>query len=571
MGHALAFCVLSPFGRQQVAARTGINAMFLLANFSIAHTTGNYFAAPAESNPLLHTWSLSVEEQFYLMFPAILLLGWVLSRRGRRIRWVTVLVAAVALMSFWLAAAGVWPELRFYGPFARSWEFAVGALLALATTRRWLSSEKHVRLLAWLGVALLVASAYLIDKTTPFPGPWTLLPVGGTLLLIAAGTQHATWVTRALTYPAIVTIGDWSYSIYLWHWPLKVFAVTLWPEVQFAGILAAILSILPAVASYRWVEQPLRRLPQLPRRRTIALIAAVLGPPILLADTVSLAAVDYWQPRYKSSAMITHPGNTGWEGFYAHLTESYYPCSDQSIRDTAPKWRAPTGEEITRCRQSKPDSRIDVALVGDSHVEHLFEGMAEAIADKNVVYYIGGAASPFGFAVDGLPMTSWSGMDRIINHVASDPGIKTVVVSAAWAKEGVKPDDLVKMLGTFISSSKSVFVTDDVPMFDFDVMACKYRIAPLVPFSSKCSEDRKRFAAEYARYYPELKAAVDKVPGVQLLNTARYFCDDEVCRMTSGQSLLYRDQNHLNLTGSRFVVDHMMEDYQQFRGTIMRP
>ena len=333
---ALAFWLLSPFGAQQQTAQTGAGAMLLVANFVIAKNTGGSFALPVESNPLIHTWSLSVEEQFYLIFPAILLLGWALSQRGRRLLRIVALVCIAALVSFWLAMAVAWahgylgpgafpdlfkqfclifpavlllgwvftrriPWIRarqipwvttlvgtaalmslwlamigtnalgpspakylvgYYAPVARVWEFAVGALLALAATSRCLRSDKRARLFAWLGVALLAGSAWLINGIMSFPGPWTLLPVGGTLLLIAAGTHHSTWVSRALALPPIVKIGDWSYSIYLWHWPLKAFATTVWPEAHYAGTVAAFLSILPAAASYRWIEQPIRRLPR---------------------------------------------------------------------------------------------------------------------------------------------------------------------------------------------------------------------------------------------------------------------------------------------------------------------
>jgi peptidoglycan/LPS O-acetylase OafA/YrhL len=297
----LSFYLLSPFSSQQIAAQTGLGAMVLAANFVISK-----YALPAETNPLTHTWSLSVEEQFYLMFPAILFLGWLLSRRGRRIRWAPVLVGTVAAISLWQAMVGPWALgsllapwanylVKYYGPVARVWEFAVGALLSLVTTSRFLGSARRARLLAWLGVTLLAVSAspapWLIDPA--MPGPATLLPVAGTLMVIAAGTHHTTWVNRALAFPAMVKIGDWSYSIYLWHWPLIVFALILWPHASFARILAVLLSLLPALGSYRWVEQPIRRLPPLATRRTFALVGAVVSPVILLAAAVDFASDHY--------------------------------------------------------------------------------------------------------------------------------------------------------------------------------------------------------------------------------------------------------------------------------------
>jgi peptidoglycan/LPS O-acetylase OafA/YrhL len=571
----LAFLLLSPFGTQQQAAQTGIAAMLLVANFVIARSTGDYFAPPAGSNPLLHTWSLSVEEQFYLMFPAVLLCGWALSRRARRIPrirarqmpWVPVLVGTAALISFWLAMAGTWilgplaPSAKylvgFYSPLTRAWEFAVGALLALITTSRYLRFGRYAQMVAWLGAALLAASAFMIKATTPFPSTWTLLPVGGTLLLIAVGTHHTTWVSRALALPAIVKVGDWSYSIYLWHWPLRVFAVYLWPQAPFAAVFAVLLSILPAVASYRWVEQPIRRLPPLTPRRTLGLVAAVVLPAILLATTVLAAAGKYWVPRYKSGSLSVYQGDTGWTDFERYLDTTYFACTDQVFRDGARKWGG-----VNSCHQSKPGSRIDVAIVGDSHAEALFLGLADALSNKNIVYY----------TRDGLPVKSVTGLPEIIADVASDQAIGTVIVTAAWgARPAPSVNELAGTLEAFKSKGKAVFVTDDVPIFYFDAVACKYRKAPILPSAMVCSEDRRVFEAQYATYYPQLRAAVDKVPGVQLLNTAAYFCGSDFCRMNKGEDLLFRDSNHLNIIGSRFLAGRMLADFPQFRFAMSQP
>lgn len=569
----LSFCLLSPLDLQQLSARIGLGTMLLAANFVLARESGgNYHIGPGGAYPLQHTWSLSVEEQYYLVFPALLLLGYVLSQRGRRIPWMTVLLGTAAAISFWLAMVGPWALgplapfakylVGFGGPFARVWEFLVGALLALATASRGIRSSKQSHIAAWLGVALIAWSVWLLKDGNPLLNlRWTLLPVGGTLLIIAAGIHHTTWVNRALALPAMVKIGDWSYSIYLWHWPVMAFAFYLFPQVPFVGVLAAAFSVLPALASYRWVEQPLRRVPPLSRPRTLALVGTVVLPPILLAVTLEFAADHYWLPRYTSGTVpIAHQGDTGSADFFSSLRKRYYPCADQAIRDSAEVWNG-----IPRCWQSKPGSPIDVALVGDSHAEHLFPGLAEALPDKNVVYYTAAA----------LPVRSAAGMDRIIDHVASDPGIETVIVTADWAVSGVAQEELVKTLEIFRSRNKAVFVTDDVPTFAFDPVFCKYRTTPILPLS-QCSESRATaawippFGAAHAQYYPTLRAAVAKVPGVELLNTAGYFCGDYLCSMNKGETLLYRDTSHLNNNGSRFLADRMIIDFPQFRAAVTK-
>jgi len=300
--------VLSPIGAQVPVAQTAVGAMFLVANYVIARYSGGYFETGAEKNPLLHTWSLSVEEQFYLIFPALIALGWHLARRRGLLRFTPVLVVGgVAVASFSLALAGSMGltftgsrfVLGFYSPFTRAWEFAAGALLALAFNRG-LRARRTMTVLGLIGAALLAASLWFITGTTPFPGVWTLLPVCGTLLLLIAGTSPEAPTTRLLSTLPAVRIGDWSYSIYLWHWPFIVFAALIWPESPGALLTAAALSFAPALASYRWVETPIRSTAFTDRRRFAALASATFLVPVALSTTQ-----DLWIPSAFQSNVAT--------------------------------------------------------------------------------------------------------------------------------------------------------------------------------------------------------------------------------------------------------------------------
>ena len=262
----LSAVIVSPLGLQQTTAKTAVGGIFLMANLVIAKTVGGYFDAVAGTNPLLHTWSLSVEEQFHLVFPALLVLGWIIARSRRR--WAPhVIVAGLGASSLAVMLAptaglrlpGSESLWGFYSPLTRAWEFAAGALLALVLTHRSLTGTTAT-LTGTVGLGLVAASLTLIGEDTTFPGVWTALPVAGTLLLLAGGSDPAAPLSRLLSRGAMVGIGDWSYSIYLWHWPLIVFAGFLWGRNTVALTAAAALALVPALVSYTRLEQPLRNL-----------------------------------------------------------------------------------------------------------------------------------------------------------------------------------------------------------------------------------------------------------------------------------------------------------------------
>jgi peptidoglycan/LPS O-acetylase OafA/YrhL len=301
----LAIPLLSPFGGQQLAAETGIAATFSLANILIARSLGDYFGAPAEGNLLLNTWSLSVEEQFYLVLPAVLVACWFLAR-NRRSRRALALVALgiLSVLSLFLAVLGstgysldryFW-LLGFFSPLTRVWEFGAGAMLALLPLQTLWGRYPRVALPVSIAGAVLIAAALVVvSAATPWPGPWTLIPVIGTLMLLASGSSLMGGPIRRLlsTRPA-VAVGDYSYSLYLWHWPIIVLAVTTMGSSLPVTISAAVLSVAPAVAAYRLVENPLRRIRITTRSGKLLLVGLSLTTPIAISLLVLRGADAAW-------------------------------------------------------------------------------------------------------------------------------------------------------------------------------------------------------------------------------------------------------------------------------------
>ncbi len=255
-----------PIDYQQRGKHAAAGAGFV-SNFAFWRESG-YFDAP-EMKPLLHLWSLGIEEQYYIGWPLLLALLW---RRARRPLF--SVMAGIAVLSF---VVNVWevrraPTTAFYFPFTRSWELLCGSLLAYVSlfgggivvhSGRRQPGERISNVLSMAGAAFITSAFVLLNEGRAFPGWWAVLPTAGATLLIAAG-PHA-WINRTiLSHPSMVLVGAISYPLYLWHWPLLSFHNLLgleWSTEQLRLLKLALMtaSFVAAYLTYRWVEMPIRR------------------------------------------------------------------------------------------------------------------------------------------------------------------------------------------------------------------------------------------------------------------------------------------------------------------------
>ncbi len=274
--------------------KTALYAVFGLSNWLMARNTDNYFAPRAEFNPYTHTWSLGVEEQFYLIFPFVFFV-W-LKWRNRSMIGANALLIALGVASLVGSAWAIThaPTSAFYSIVFRFWELAIGvALFQLsAHTTSNVTNKTGLRMVAatmlpWIGIAA-IAYAFVYVRAAAFPWPWVLLPVIGAACSIggsAANVAHP--VRRFIAMRGFVWIGKRSYSLYLWHWP--IFVLMRWTvgiDSAQQQVIAVVMTLLAAAASYRWIEMPFRHNAWLTRRMPIVRIVLML-----LALVISYALI----------------------------------------------------------------------------------------------------------------------------------------------------------------------------------------------------------------------------------------------------------------------------------------
>ena len=331
----------------------------------------DYFDAPANTRPLLHTWSLGVEEQFYLVFPVLLMLMW---RKvpGR----IIVLLGLAALLSFSASAIGAFkfPSGAFYLLPTRLWELLVGSILALGMYPRT-SSRVGLNMMGVGGLGLILASAIWIDKETPFPGGAALLPCLGAALVIGAGLNGTHVVGRLLSLRPVVFIGLVSYSLYLWHWPAIIlyqnyYGVT-WLDPA-SKIIVGSVSLFLAVLSWRYVEQPFRSpshahiSPRALRGATIAATAAIaIATPVVVADGIP----ERFDPEVIRIA-----------SFLSYQSDTPSAKASCFVRQKGAK----TEFDLSRCLSFDP-TRKNILVLGDSHSDHLIYGLRREWTDFHVL------------------------------------------------------------------------------------------------------------------------------------------------------------------------------------------
>jgi peptidoglycan/LPS O-acetylase OafA/YrhL len=570
--------LMSPLGGYQRTLGLGvISTTGFVANAYYFKALGGYFQQTADSNPFLHTWTLSVEEQFYLVFPLLLLTGWWLSRR-RGPRWLAGLLLAGLVLSLacdlaltfdWvphlpgllrsLSSPDVAARAAFYLPVSRAWEFLAGALAALAASR-WTPRYRLATPLAWCGVVALTVGVFCIQPTQPFPGILAVVPVTATVCLLLAGstTDQASGVTRLLSTRPAVVLGDLSYSWYLWHWPAIVMAQTLAPGTAWV-VVAAFGSLAPAALSYRFVERPIHRGQILVSRRATAILTAVcLAVPVAAGGALVIAARRSWdQPGIAAIEADVGP---------EHLDE---------VTGCAVPF--PLGSPYRpSCTWAVPHARGTILLTGDSNAGQLTEPVLAATRrlryDMQVATYGGcpllvrpsyfdSSCRQFVQGTVAAIKARRAPYAAVVLSNASDAYVAGPLMSdfAADAPAGATGSlrqraiagwvqDLRRTLRA-LGHRQPILVIGAVPQFP-NVPICLKPSIFRRP-TADCGWLSPAVAAQRRTHLITAEEPVVAALGADYLNTGRILCrPDGGCSAFVHGHLVYRDGAHLSVTGS---------------------
>jgi peptidoglycan/LPS O-acetylase OafA/YrhL len=532
------------YGRSLVAT------LFFASNIAFSREMG-YFDGPAELKPLLHTWSLAVEEQFYIVYPLFLFLV----TRFFRKKYATA-ISSVLLISF---AYSVWrvhtePSTSFYVATTRAWELLIGGLLAIQSVPR-LRHKLSANFLGVAGLGLIAYGVFAFSAATPFPGVNAIFPCLGAALIIYSGMEVETVVSKMLSLKPMVFVGLISYSLYLWHWVIIVYTKQyLGHALTGRDSIAVILtSFIAASLAWKYVENPFRGRGAIGTRTTIFAGAAAVA---------MLFAV------FGVAAMKTH-------GFPSRLPEQARVLIDG--RDDFWSRRDDCDHKICRVGVAGPPESF--LLWGDSHagaLAPLFERLAVSNKIAGAVAFHSGCAPLLHlkrYGAGAMDCTDYG--TSVIDYIKSH-NIRTVFLHGRWGlyaesrrqEEGLPlyltPDlradenypEFTRLVNSTLqelhSMDVNVVIIASVPEVGTDVPTTLAR-DEMAGKPVEIALDRDDFMKRQGRAFEALRNAADKY-SAQIVYPHQLLCSNSECSVVEGQNPLYCDNDHLSVHGAMFLM-----------------
>lgn len=510
-----------------------------------------YFDNAGHTKPLLHLWSLSIEEQFYIAWPLVLWFGY---RRKWNILRVTIGIAAASLFLN-VIEINFNPTTTFYLPFTRFWELLFGALLAIYFLREnpITFTATQCNVLSIFGI-LFIIFGLIFTESIQFPGWYALFPVAGSVLLIAAG-QHSFFNCTVLASKPFVFIGLISYPLYLWHWPILSFLRFLLNETPsvLIRVLAMAVAVLLSWATYVWLDRPIRFGPN--RRLKTTILIVLMGVIAFVGwNTYARKGLEF---RFKTLGNRNELGFRGWQ-------QHMYPPGTINCEKDFSSFRyaicITTPDPIT-------------AVIGDSHAATLIYGLvnSENSDFNHAMVVAGGGCQP---ALGMHPNTECN--QQLIDALAvikRTPTIKNVVIAGYFQgdlENASKPrvmDAYVKGYGATINTlkrmDKKVIFYVDAPVVTQDPSKCvrggtwlRGYFQKIPNFCAALTSEDLVSTEGYSYFIERLKA---ENPEVIFYDPRDLFCPNEKCSLFKDGMLLYSDNHHLSIYGSSLIVNGLID------------
>lgn len=517
-------------------SRSMIAASLSSSNFYFWATT-TYFGGTGGEKPLLHTWSLAVEEQFYILFPIFIVL--VHRHLPRHLRTVVTGVT-VASLAWSIVDVRIDQSAAFYLPFTRAWELLFGAMLTLRVIP--VPQSKVFReCLAAAGCLGIAASIFLLSASAPFPGEYSLLPCLSAGAIIAAGQDEATLAGRVLSWRPVVFVGLISYSLYLWHWPLLVFFTRLAPlpsHIRGGHAILAVLSVVIAAISWRFVETPFRTGPRRPGKRTIyifgaACVVAFTACAVILSITRGLPG------RFPAKADAVASYLDYKESFPLDFQKLFRPGCFLEIRERV------TDYDEGLCL-GPVEGKSQVLLFGDSQAADLQYGLESSIPNVHFLQATSGACHPT--LGGGRFPECRQFVAKVFNEYISSRSISLVALNADWGSEELP--ELTKTIEFIHGKGIGVVVFGPRPQYEASLprLLARSVVSGDAGFPNRYLSDGQ----------PPLDAAMSRlaketwhVPYISLMTI---LCPKNGCTEYAADGVpLQFDYDHLTLQGSVYV------------------
>jgi len=552
-----------------------IAGVFYFENWVLAANSVNYLALSNSASPTQHFWSLGVEEQFYLVWPlliamALLFAGKASPRIRRRLMFTILAIITGSSFAFAIVDTANEASVAYFSTPVRAWEFGVGALFAFMPQ---LAARRWSQLLAVAGFAAILTAGFAFTTKTIFPGWPALLPVLGTAAVIVAAA-NAGAIGKVLGFRPIQFIGDHSYSIYLWHWPILILAPYALHQVDLSNkvkLALVALSIVAAYLSVRFVERPLMSSGIKPNLRPRTVFATVLVASLVIGggsfyemqQSASPIAANVNEANKLASELPKCFGALAMQPSAANCSNpklhGLYPSLDAAESDsffikTKCKKLWGTEWQPVRCPIGDANGKIRIAMVGDSHIAH-YTGAFARLAKLHhwAVDVFAKGACPFTNAThlagDELADTCQKFIPAAQAEILAGR-YDLVVTSRASIDEASTPlsagdkaaaqAGLISIWSAFTNAHTPVLVIKDNPRPRSNALRC----LALKP-ADKCSIA----AARAYKFDPQIGAVSQMAnPLVTLMDLDRYFCSDSSCSPVIGHVVVYRDSNHLTNT-----------------------